>query len=308
MTFDLPHPSLLPAAPSVPEDRTGRGRLALRYEDVVQDGRVQLRTMTHAIGAALWREVLARHPLAQSLERDRILPILNRIAVEGGGGPVSVRALVDCEACFDLARTIDERGELRLRLDMWATLTGPRSRTHGAPPSESSTPIPLGRVYAEHVLTRPFAPPAERKVAALPADAPPTALRELPWAPPHALASLPADATAIDDAWAFDAAPIVLGLGHTDSNQHVNSLVYPLLAEEAALRRLADLGLPLDRYLRFVDVAFRKPCFAGDRVRVLVRAFRASEDLGVLAAFVPATHTEPDPGDRAYAYAQLRFA
>jgi hypothetical protein len=133
-------------------------------------------------------------------------------------------------------------------------------------------------------------------------------VRELRWTPPHALAELPADATALDAGWSLDPAPVVFGLGHTDSNQHVNSLTYPQLAEEAALRRFDQLGLPVDLYARSMDVTFRKPCFAGDRVRVLVRAFRAGDDLGVLAAFVPASASMDAPGDRAHSYVLLRFA
>lgn len=307
MSLDLPRPTLLPTPPAVADDQLGRGRLALRYEDVVQDGRVQLRAMTHAIGAALWRDTLSRHPMACAFGEGGILPILNRIAVEGGGGPVSVRTVVECEGRFELTRALDERGEVRLRLDMWAQLVGARARTYGPPPADAGAPVLLGRVYAEHVLTRPFGPPAERKVSALPAGAPALAMRDVVWTPPHALSALPADASAIDEVWIADAAPIVFGLGHTDSNQHVNSLVYPQLVEEAALRRFAELGLPVDGYASFVDLAFRKPCFVADRARVLVRAFRAGSELGVLAAVVPADHVG-DPGERAFCYARMRFS
>lgn len=305
VTLDPLQPSLLPAAPDVPGDQIGRGRLSLRYEDVLQDGRVQLRAMTHAVGAALWRDALARHPLAGWFGRSGVIPILSRLRVQGGGGPVSVRTILDCEGRFDLARTIDERGEVRLRLDTWTELVGARARTHGPPPDDAGAPVLLGRVHAEHVLTRPFAPAHERKVAALPSDAPSAAVRERAWTPPHALCALPDDATAIDGSWVADPAPIVFGLGHTDSNQHVNSLVYPLLVEEAALRRFAELGLPVDGYASFLDLAFRKPCFAGDRARVLLRAFRAGSDLGVVAAVVPAEHAG-EPGERALCYARLR--
>jgi hypothetical protein len=64
------------------------------------------------------------------------------------------------------------------------------------------------------------------------------------------------------------------GLDHTDSNQHVNSLVYPRLFAEAALRRLAELERPRRLLIRALDIAYRKPSFAGDRVRIHTRLFR----------------------------------
>lgn len=306
MTLELPSPTLLPAPPPVPADQRGRGTLTLRYEDILQDGRLQLRPMTHSIGA-IWRGVLLAHPLASAFRADGVLPILSRLAVEGGGGPLSAHARVETDGRFALARALDPRGETRLRLDMWAALTGARSRTHGPPPPGAGEPLLVGRMLAEHVLTRPFGPPAARKVVDLPAGAS-SPLREDAWTPPHALAALPPDATPIDERWAADPAPVVFGSSHTDSNQHVNSLVYPQLVEQAALRRFAELGRPVDRYLRFMDVTFRKPCFVGDRVRVWLRAFEAGADLGVVAAVLPLEHAGEVPGERAHAYAQLRFA
>ena len=62
----------------------------------------------------------------------------------------------------------------------------------------------------------------------------------------------------------MDPTPLPLGLAHTDANQHVNSLVYPRLFEEAVLRRLATLGKPTALLTRRAEVAFRKPAFAGE--------------------------------------------
>jgi acyl-CoA thioesterase FadM len=76
----------------------------------------------------------------------------------------------------------------------------------------------------------------------------------------------------LDDGWAVDEAAHVLGLSHTDSNQHVNSLFYPRAFEEAALRHLQRLGRSTEVLGRRVDVAFRRPSFAGEALRVLVRA------------------------------------
>jgi hypothetical protein len=91
---------------------------------------------------------------------------------------------------------------------------------------------------------------------------------------PDAIYDAPASTTAMnppDGADLLDAEyhpdPVVtaFGLDHTDSNQHVNSLVYPRLFAEAALRRLAELERPRRLLIRALDIAYRKPSFAGDR-------------------------------------------
>ena len=61
-----------------------------------------------------------------------------------------------------------------------------------------------------------------------------------PWQAPATLLDLPAGATALDGALTPDDTATVFGLDHTDSNQHVNSLVYPRLLVEATLRRLVQ--------------------------------------------------------------------
>ncbi len=60
--------------------------------------------------------------------------------------------------------------------------------------------------------------------------------------------------------------PVCFGAMHTDSNQHVNSLVYPRLFEEIAMRHL---GRP-HALARTVDVRFRKPSFIGDKLNVAI--------------------------------------
>jgi hypothetical protein len=61
----------LPAFPDVPDAQRGRGDVYVRYEDVTQDGRLAARAASHAIGAAVWRDVLERHPLTPVLDRAR---------------------------------------------------------------------------------------------------------------------------------------------------------------------------------------------------------------------------------------------
>ncbi|HEX2569645.1 MAG TPA: acyl-CoA thioesterase [Polyangia bacterium] len=264
---------------SIPAAQRARLPIHLRYEDVCQDGRLPLLGIPPA-ATALWGTLISHHSLAQELPRLGVLPILSRIVIEGHGGPIAVLPPVDVDCAFQLAHGVDARGEVnRLYLNSWIAITGTLGRTHGPQPADAGRPVLVGQFFSESVFTRPFAPPAERKVLrfgcpGLP-DLPPDR-HESP--APERLLDLPAGAVALEPALAEDAAPLAFGLMHTDSNQHVNSLVYPRLFEEAALRRFAALGLGHRVLGRRVEVAYRKPAFAGDVLRIRLRTGR--EDTG----------------------------
>src|SRR5579859_289116 len=244
-----PHPTTMdwfPPAPDVPE--RAEGDSPLRYEDVSQDGRVMLLALPHTIGDVIWRKILAHHPLAKS-GREGIVSILTRMIIdcsvgsasECGAGPIGVGKPLRADGRFQLAHTTDANETVdRLMLNMWCTAWAPRGRTFGPPPPGAGEPIAVGRVFAEHVLTRLFAPPAERKVLTLPSGIPPVRWQ---WRDHAAVLALPEGAAWLDEEFVADPAEMVFGLTHTDSNQHVNSLVYPRLFQEAALRRLAHKGL-----------------------------------------------------------------
>lgn len=300
--------ALVPTAPSdLPASQRGHGELHTRYEDIAEDGRMGLRPLTHALGAALWRNVLGRHALVRALGHDAVVPILSRLVIECGGGPISVRGAVACEGAFAVSRAVDQRGEPRFRIDMWASIAGERGRTWGPAIPGAGERIPIGALYAEHVLTRPFGPPERRKVASLGEAGAGVAVREAAWHEPDALLALPEGARFLDDGFVLDEGRTVFGLGHTDSNQHVNSLVYPLLVEEAALRRLDSAGLPTRRFASFVELRFRKPAFAGDRVRVVSRLYARGERHGVLAAVVDASEARAAEPRTARTYACLEL-
>ncbi len=279
----------LPVFPDVPAEQRGRGDLSFRYEDVTQDGRLVARAASHAIGAAVWRDVLERHPLTPTLIGQGILPILARLVVVVGGGPIGVRAKVMAEGGFEIVEAVDDAGKSRFRADMYADVRGPRGRTFGTVPGDGEE-IALGAMWGEHVMTRPFAPPAERTVDRLPEGF--GSARRVDYVAPTRAVDLPEGARWLDDAWVDDATPLVFGLGHTDSNQHVNSLVYPQLLEEAALRRLHAKGLSTDRFVSRFEMAYRKPSFAGDvlhvRVRAYTRAVGGVELVGVMGVFATA--------------------
>jgi hypothetical protein len=280
----------MPMFPELPDDipaeQRAHGQGSLRYEDVAQDGRLVLTALPQFLGLLVFQQIFARDQAARSLARSGIFPIMSRMIIEGGHGPVSVSRRVDGSGGFALAHTVDDSGAPnRLLLEMWAAMTAPRARTHGPPPPGAGEAIGVGRVYGEHVFTRLFATPAERRVTRFPSgpwpEVPP-ARRE--WRDPEAILALPAGAEWLEDERA-DESPIVFGLVHSDSNQHVNSLVYPRLFEDAALRRLGRLGRSTLVLARFVEVGYRKPCFAGQSVRIVLRAYARGDRLGMVGWF-----------------------
>ena len=274
-----------------------------RFEDITQDGRLQLASLLPGLGATTWRHLLA-HPDSKRLLEGGIVPILSRIAIESGVGPFSAGHPLAARGAYAFTHTTGAGGEVdRLLLSMWLEVKAPIGRTYGAPPDGAGTPAFAGRVYAEHTVTRPFASsPEERRVQA--AD-----LAGLAGVPgerveavaPASLEALPQGAVALDDTSRADAATIHFGLVHTDSNQHVNSLVYLRLFEEAALRRLAEHGVRGAHIATRAHLAYRKPCFAGDAVRIELRAYEHEGQHGAVGSFVP------EGGGRPYCHVSLAF-
>jgi hypothetical protein len=193
---------------------------------------------------------------------------------------------------------------------MWADLYGVIGRTYGKTDRAGERAL-AGRVYAEHVLTRPFAAPGERRVTTLDYPGAPTVTATRPPPPAYdAIASVPAGATLLEPSRRPDTVPFTFGLVHTDSNMHVNSLAYLRMFEEAALRRFVALGRGASLLGRTLDIAYRKPCFAGQTVRVVEQAFEHEGRLGVAAVLVE----EKDVGSDAtlaaakpHAYVRMTF-
>ena len=252
-----------------------------------------LEALPNALGPTVWRGILARDPATAALLGHGIVPILSRFVLEGAPGPFSANLPVEAEGTCRLARADDGH----LMLDMWADLHGVIGRTYPGPTADPRTGerALAGRVFAEHVLTRPFAPPGERRVTRLDVPGAPPITETRPAPPPHeAIASVPPGAMPLEPVRSADPVPLVLGLVHTDSNMHVNSLVYLRAFEEAALRRLAALGRGSMLLARTIDIAYRKPCFAGQTMRIVQQAFEHEGRLGVAAVLVEEQHaTDP---------------
>jgi hypothetical protein len=297
-------PSWIPAAPPSSPEQRGRTTVRFRFEDVAQDGHVVLEAIPQSLGAS-WRRIAARGAVDFG---PGVVAILSRVVIEGGEGPVSVSADAEAEGFYHLAHTPAADGSPdRLVLAMWVDLHAPLGRTHPPPPPDAGRPLVAGRIFAEHVFTRPFAPPADRRVRAIQLGGGPPFVPEAPyaWRDPDAILDLPEGATPLDPAPVPDETLTVLGLDHTDSNQHVNSLVYTRLFIEAALRRFHGLGeARTGRLARAIEIAYRRPSFAGERVRVASRAFRLGERLGVTAAVAAEGEA---PGARPRCVARLLF-
>jgi hypothetical protein len=258
--------------PELPEiealqGQTASGAITLRYEDLAQDGRLKADAVPFAMGETCWRGLLLNHPLTQRLAREGIVPILRRLVVAADETPLSTAATLRTEGSFALAVSRDASGE-RFLLELATTIAGPRGRTF-AEVDRAGEVERVARVYGEHVFTRLFAPPERRRVRELPEG-----LRvhaERAWLEPE-------DLLARDEA-RLDGAPIErevrFSLVHTDSNQHVNSLVYPRLFEELATELFEE---PL--LARGFDVAFRKPCFVGERVSVVAQRVKRADGRG----------------------------
>lgn len=235
-----------PLRPERGFEASATATLRPRYEDVSQDGRLQLTALMPALGK-VWKSLDTSGMLTE-LRAQGILPILQRLTIRGERGPFSVTVPIECSGTWRIAREAD--GE-RLFLDMWLEARAPHASTLGSAPPAEAERVLVGRAYVEHVFTRPFASPAERKVTRLDVRGlPPVPEDTRPFASAEALIAEHRLTTVREHRF---------GLMHTDSNQHVNSLVYPRLFEEALTEQ--DPGLLADA----VELRYRKPFFAGDR-------------------------------------------
>jgi hypothetical protein len=293
--------------PNVPSEQQTSTSLTFRYEDASQDGRLLLPSLAFGLGESVWAKLINQHPAAPTMWKQGIIPILSRLTVEGTAGPFNPTRAIQVDGRYALSRT-EKNGEVeRILLTMWLELRAPLGRIHGPKPPRAGEVEVAGRVVAEHVFTRLFASPSDRKVLRL--DLPgfpalPETVVEVP--PPAALLALPEGATPLEPAPALDPAPICFGLCHTDANQHINSLVYPQMFEEAALRRFATLGKWPAGLARFGEIAFRKPFFAGDLARIRLQAFSLGGKLGVAGGFF-AEADAGKPDARPHTSAQLLF-
>lgn len=263
--------------PSLPPGHSTTTTAYLRYEDVTQDGRLIPIAAPSAL-AGLWREVLVKHAGHRNAVQAGIIPILTRLTINSLEQQIRVDRPIESRTGFALAHDLDQGEVSRLFMNVWCEIRGVAGKL-GRNPSAGELAL-AGTVFAEHTYTRPLAPPAHRKVTKLSVDGLPE-IPELRYAAPAPTTAqeAPDGATWLDEL-APDPAEYAFTLDQTDSNQHVNSLVYIRVFHDALNRRLAAAGRPMRLRSRAVDIAYRKPCFAGDKVRASLRLFEHGDGLG----------------------------
>jgi hypothetical protein len=277
----------LPPEPEVPEEQIGEADLELRYEDVCQDGRLRLAGVWAPMGRILWSKMRVAHAL-QRLRGQGVRNVLSFIAIHAEDEPVTVRARALSRVRFQLGHTLDARGEPnRIIFNTWLRTEAPRGK-RGDPSAEpSGERVLVAKAFGQHVLTRPRAARGEHRVLTLEdPELPAVPEQHMPWRDADGLLVLPEGAQPLDPEPRAEEAAFVFGLVHTDGNQHVNFLIYPRLAEDAALRRLSEHGIDARLLGRRAEVGYKRPCFAGDRMRVVTQAFRLGDELGAIAALV----------------------
>jgi hypothetical protein len=274
-----------PPLPEVGDEARVSGAQGLRYEDITQDGRLILTIMSAMLGRIVWQSLMQREDVV-ALAGQGILPILTRCIFEGTSGPFAQQVPMQADGRYALLHGVDDAGQVnRIFLNMWLEAKAPPGTTW-SPPEPTAPSIVAGRLFAEHVFTRPFAVPGERKVLRLDApNVPPVPPNRYQAPPVAALMDLPSGARALSDG-PIESPPLVFSIMHTDSNQHVNSLAYPRLFEEAAVSALASLGRDPCVLARHCEVRYRKPMFAGDRARIVLRPFELEGRLFVAGGFL----------------------
>lgn len=268
--------------PAFGPDRSTTASGYLRYEDVTQDGRL-VPIAIPATLSYLWRDAIVDNAGARNALAQGVIPILTRLTLRSLDQPIRVDRPVEVRAGFDLAR--DPASE-RLYMNVWSLARGVAGRL--SPRVEAGELAVAGTLFAEHTFTRLLAPPDQRRVTRLDVDGYPS-LPETLYAAPAATTAqdMPDGATWLDEL-AFDPTEYAFSLDQTDSNQHVNSLVYIRFFLDAATRRLAATQRDVRVRSREIDIAYRKPCFAGDRVRAQLRLFEHAGSVGAAGAVIGA--------------------
>ena len=275
-----------PPAPDVTPEARAEERFGLRYEDVAQDGRLMLPGMLAGLGATVWRKLVSGKPIA-GMYASGVVPIMRRLVFDGGPGPFSVMRPMEMTGRVALAHEPDAAGDVqRIFLNMWLDAHAPHGSTYGPAPQPDAPRARAASLFAEHVLTRLFAPKESRRVTRVEVPGmPPVPEATHVALPADELTGVPEGAEPIGEpterAWTF-------AMATTDSNQHVNSLYYPRLFEDLAIAHLRALGLAGPTHLaRQTELRWHRPFFAGDAARVRLCAFRAGDVVGVSGGFYP---------------------
>ena len=271
-----------PPAPKFLPDQAITTERYQRYEDCTQDGRLTALAIPPAL-ATLWQTKLGCHPGVRNAAAAGVVSLLTRLTISSFDQPIRVHRAVESTVGFELAHDRDAAGAVsRLFMNVWADVRGTPGRgNRDASPPGDRAPVLAGRAFAEHTFTRPFAPPDQRRVTSFAGieGYPDLPVARYPSPAPSSAADAPAGATWQGEL-AADPVETMFTLDQTDANQHVNSLVYVRCFLDAVQRRLAAGSHPAKVRSKAIDIAYRKPCFVGDRVRAHVRLFTHGDHVG----------------------------
>ena len=258
----------------------------LRYEDVAQDGRMMPIALPPAM-SGLWQAAIVNSQGSRNSIAKGVIPILTRITMHTTDRAIRVDRPVSVRAGYELAHSRQGDEVSRIFMNVWAEISGTAGRIGPRAQGDGESAV-AGLLFAEHTYTRPLAPPDQRRVTRLDAEGYPEIPPVRYDAPsPETAQEAPAGAKWTSELEP-DASHVVFNMDQTDSNQHVNSLVYIRVFLDAAQRRI---GVGKIRS-RAVDIAYRKPCFAGDRVRAHVRLFELDGQPGA-AGFIASDDGKP---------------
>jgi hypothetical protein len=297
-----------PPFPELPDEQRRTGDVSLRYEDFSQDGRVQLSSLVHACGPLFWSRLPDDPRARRTMQEQGIVPVLSRLVLEGRPGSFTLARPFTATGGYQLAHASKGDEVERLLILMWCEISGPRGRLFGPQPAGAGEQATCGRFFAENVFTRLFAPAEQRKVVRFEIPGLPAIPEHRHTTRPHGtIVALPDGAVPLEPTLSPDLGPLVFGVCHTDANQHVNSLVYPRMFEEAAIRRFAALGVPAPGLARGAEIGFRKPCFAGDRVRILLQVFVLGERRGAVGVFIGESDMASSSEAKPHCYLKMIF-
>jgi hypothetical protein len=267
-----------PAEPDSESDVVIEDTSTLRYDDVIQDGRLRLESAWRPTGRALWTNPEVARVLGSMGEGTS--NVLSSATMQASELALRPRAKMTVRLRYRFEHTVNADGKVdRLLFSTWLVALAE---------SKDGELRPAARAYGQRVFTRTHAAKGQHLLTHLSGFGESgVPEHRTKWEPASKLLTLPEGAVVLDARPRLVPGNVVFGLSHTDLNQHVNFLMYHREVERAALTRFTELGLGSRFLSREVTFGYRKPSFAGEVVRVAVQAFRLKNAVGVLAAVVP---------------------
>lgn len=266
----------------------GEGKTPTGFEQIDMNFNLRMRAYIGICMPPMFAHMEKRFSMMQ-LRRDGIAPVLFYVDFRNTNAPLAFARSLLTRHELRLRRSRDARGD-RLMLDSTTTIEGRRQAggrdSLGYDPQAGEL-VAAGSAHVLHVLTRPAAPAAERRVEAVPE--PLQGLCEHAWEESlpdaESVREVPAgfEKVAGDELCDYQD---VWGLPNTDINQHVNVLEYLMGLENQTTRLLHAAALPVTAHrITRCRVLFRKPFFPGQRYRMQARLYCRERETFVRAAF-----------------------